>query len=188
MAIANDLRVGNILNYRNSLWKVLKTEHVKPGKGGAFVQVEMKDIKHGTKANERLRSDESIDVAHFEVKEYQYLFSEGNLVTLMDNNTYDQVEIEKSYFDGQEIFLKDGMKVTCEYAQDQLIAAFVPNHVELEIVEAEAVVKGQTAAGGNKPAILENGVRIMVPQFISAGTKVVVDTREQTYVRRAEAE
>jgi elongation factor P len=186
MAIANDLRVGNIINYRNSLWRVLKTEHVKPGKGGAFVQAELKDIKHGTKANERLRSDESVDIAHFESKELQYLYTTGNLVTLMDNSSYEQIEIDVSYFDGQEIFLKDGMIVTCEYAQDQLIAAYVPNHVTLEIVEAEAVVKGQTAAGGNKPAILENGVRIMVPQFISAGVKIIVDTREQTYVKRAE--
>ncbi len=186
MAIANDLRVGNILNYRSGLWRVLKTEHVKPGKGGAFVQVEMKDIKNGTKANERLRSDETIDVAHFEVREYQYLFTAGNLVTIMDNQTYDQIEIEAAYFDGQDKFLKDGMKVTCEYAQDQLIAAFVPNHVTLEVTEAEAVVKGQTASGSNKPAILENGIRVMVPQFINAGDRVIVNTTDSTYVKRAE--
>lgn len=186
MAIANDVRVGNILNYRNGLWRVLKTEHVKPGKGGAFVQVELKELKNGTKANERLRSDESVDIAHFEAKEYQYLFSSGDIITVMDNQTYDQLEVNKSYFNGQEIFLTDGMTITIEYAQDQMIAAYVPTHVTLEIVEAEAVVKGQTASGSNKPAILSNGVRVMVPQFIEAGTKVIVNTNDSTYVKRAE--
>jgi elongation factor P len=186
MAIANDIRVGNILNYRNGLWKVLKTDHVKPGKGGAFVQVEMKELKHGTKANERLRSDESVDIAHYESKDMQYLYSSGDVITLMDNKNFEQLEINKSYFDGQEIFLKDGMEVTCEYAQDTLIAAYVPTHVTLEVVEAEAVVKGQTASGSNKPAKLENGIRVMVPQFITVGDNVIVDTREQTYVKRAE--
>ena len=186
MAIANDIRVGNILNYRNGLWKVLKTEHVKPGKGGAFVQVEMKELKHGTKANERLRSDESVDIAHYESREFQYLYTSGNLVTLMDNQSYEQAEIDVKYFNGQEIFLADGMKITCEYAQDQLIAAYVPTHVTLEILETEAVVKGQTASGSNKPAKLENGIRVMVPQFINAGDKVIVSTIDQSYVKRAE--
>jgi len=186
MAIANDIRVGNILNYRNGLWKVLKTEHVKPGKGGAFVQVELKELKSGTKANERLRSDVSVDIAHFETREFQYLFSSGNLVTLMDNQSYEQVEIDASYFNGQDIFLADGMKITCEYAQDQLIAAFVPTHVTLEVTEAEAVVKGQTASGSNKPAKLENGIRVMVPQFINAGDRIIVSTIDQSYVKRAE--
>lgn len=186
MAIANDLRVGNILNYRNGLWRVLKTEHVKPGKGGAFVQVEMKELKQGTKANERLRSDESVDIAHFESKEFQFLFTSGDMITLMDKQTYDQVEVNKSYFNGQDIFLTDGMDVTVEFAQDQMIAAYVPTHVVLEVVEAEAVVKGQTAAGSNKPAILSNGMRVMVPQFIEAGVKVIVNTNESTYVKRAE--
>ncbi len=186
MAIANDVRVGNILNYKNGLWKVLKTEHVKPGKGGAFVQVELKELKHGTKANERLRSDETVDIAHFEEREYQYLYSSGDLITVMDKQTYDQLEVNSSYFDGQEVYLTDGMDVYIEYAQDQMISAHVPNHVVLEVVEAEAVVKGQTASGSNKPAKLSNGLRIMVPQFLEAGTKVVVNTTDGTYVKRAE--
>lgn len=186
MAIANDLRVGNVLDYQNKLWRVLKTEHVKPGKGGAFVQVELKELKQGTKANERLRSDETVNIAHFEEKEYQYLFRSGNLITLMDNQTYDQIEIDASLFGGQDIFLKDNMEVYVEYAKDTMIAAKVPTMVTLEIVEAEAVVKGQTASGSNKPAILENGIRIMVPQFIEAGTKVIVNTTDSSYVKRAE--
>jgi len=186
MAIANDVRVGNIINFRNGLWRVLKTEHVKPGKGGAFVQVELKELKQGTKANERLRSDETVDIAHFETREYQYLFSSGEISTLMDKNTYDQIEVNNSYFNGQHIFLMDGMDITVEYAQDQMIAAYVPTHVTLEVVEAEAVVKGQTASGSNKPAKLANGLRVMVPQFIEAGVKVVVNTNENTYVKRAE--
>jgi elongation factor P len=186
MAIANDLRVGNVLDYQNKLWRVLKTEHVKPGKGGAFVQVELKELKQGTKANERLRSDETVNIAHFEEKEYQYLFRSGNLITLMDNQTYDQIEIDANLFGGADIFLKDNMEVYVEYAKDTMISAKVPTMVTLEIVEAEAVVKGQTASGSNKPAILENGIRIMVPQFIEAGTKVIVNTTDSSYVKRAE--
>jgi len=186
MAIANDLRVGNIIEYQNRLWKILKTEHVKPGKGGAFVQVEMKELKNGTKANERLRSDETVSIAHYEEKEYQYLFTSGNLVTLMDNTTYEQIEVDASIFNGKDIFLTDGMIVHVQYAQDTIIEATVPTHVTLEIVEAEGVVKGQTAAGSNKPAILSNGIRVMVPQFIESGVKIIVNTNDSTYVKRAE--
>jgi len=186
MAIANDLRVGNILDYQGKLWKVLKTEHVKPGKGGAFVQVEMKELKHGTKANERLRSDETVNIAHHEEREFQYLYRSGNVITLMDNVNYEQLELDASNFNGMDVFLADGMKVYVEYAQDTLVAATVPNHVTLEVVEAEGVVKGQTQSGSNKPAKMENGVRVMVPQFISAGDRIIVSTADSSYVKRAE--
>ncbi len=186
MAIANDIRVGNIIEHKNGLWRVLKTEHVKPGKGGAFVQVEMKEVKNGTKANERLRSDESVSIAHYEERHYQYLFRSGNLITIMDKENYEQVEIDASYFDGKDVYLTDGMDVSVEYAQDTMVAAHVPTHVTLQIVEAEAVVKGQTAAGSNKPAKMENGLRVMVPQFIESGTRIIVNTNDNTYVKRAE--
>ncbi len=184
--IANDIRVGNIIIHEKKLWKVLKTEHVKPGKGGAFVQMEMKELKAGTKLNQRFRSEETIDVAHFEVKDYQYLFTNGNMITLMDSIDYEQVEVNKDLFHGTDIYLQDGMKVIMEIAEDQMISANVPTEVTLTITEAEGVVKGQTASGSNKPAILENGVRVMVPQFVATGDRVVVKTADSTYVRRAE--
>jgi elongation factor P len=183
---ANDVRVGNIIDHQGKLWRVLKTDHVKPGKGGAFVQMEMKAIKEGTKLNERFRSTENIETAHYEEKEFQFLFEDGDNVTIMDNETYEQQEISKELFGGKEAYLQDGMTITLEVAQDQIIAARVPNQVVLEITEAEAVVKGQTAAGSNKPAMLENGIRVMVPQFIESGDKIIVSTAEDEYVKRAE--
>lgn len=184
--IANDIRVGNIVIHEKRMWKVLKTEHVKPGKGGAFVQMEMKELKQGTKLNQRFRSEETIDVAHFEVKDYQYLYSSGDIITLMDSETYEQIEVNKEIFNGTEIYLQDGMKIIVEIAEEQMISANVPAEVTLLITEAEAVVKGQTAAGSNKPAILENGVRVMVPQFVATGDRIVVKTADSTYVKRAE--
>lgn len=183
---ANDVKVGNIIDYKGGLWRVLKSEHVKPGKGGAFCQMELKEIKQGTKLNERFRSTETIDVAHFEEQKMQYLFADDTQVTLMDNNTYEQIEINLELFGGNEVYLQDGMEVTLEVVQDQIIAARVPIHVTLEVEEAEAVVKGQTVSTSNKPAILENGVKVMVPQFVESGTKIVVHTEDGTYVKRAE--
>jgi len=183
---ANDVRVGNIIEHKGGLYKVLKSEHVKPGKGGAFCQMELKEISNGTKLNERFRSTENIDVAHFEEKNMQYLFDSGETVTLMDNNTYEQIEIQKTIFGGLEVFLQDGMTVTLELVQDKIMAAKVPIHVTLEVEEAEAVVKGQTVSTSNKPAVMENGVKIMVPQFVAAGDKIVVHTEDMTYVKRAD--
>jgi elongation factor P len=184
--IANDVRVGNIIVHDKRLWRVLKTEHVKPGKGGAFCQMELKDIKVGTKLNERFRSSEQMDIAIFEEQEAQYLFTTGDVITVMDNTTYEQTELNKELFSGNDIYLKDGMTITLELVQGEIVAAKVPAHVTLEVTEAEAVVKGQTASGSNKPAILENGVRVMVPQFINAGDRIIVHTENQTYVKRAE--
>ncbi len=183
---ANDVKVGNIIDYKGGLWRVLKSEHVKPGKGGAFCQMELKEIKQGTKLNERFRSTETIDVAHFEEEKLQYLFHDDSHVTLMDPNTFEQKEINLALFNGLDVYLQDGMEVTLEIAADQIIAAKVPIHVTLEITEAEAVVKGQTVSTSNKPAIMENGVKVMVPQFVEAGMKIIVHTEEGTYVKRAE--
>lgn len=183
---ANDVKVGNIIDYKGGLWRVLKSEHVKPGKGGAFCQMELKEIKTGTKLNERFRSTETIDVAHFEEKQMQYLYSDGTNIALMDSQTFEQTEINVELFGGKQVYLQDGMIVTLEIAAEQIIAAKVPNHVTLEVTEAEAVVKGQTVSTSNKPAVMENGVKIMVPQFIEAGMKIVVNTEEEVYVKRAE--
>lgn len=184
--IANDIRVGNIIEHQGKNWKVLKTDHVKPGKGGAFVQVEMKEIKQGTKLNERFRSTETINTAHFEEKKFQYLFESGEIVTLMDNTTFEQVEVNKDMFDGRDVFLDDGMEVILEEVAGEFTAAKLPNHVVAEIGEAEAVVKGQTAASGTKPAFLTNGIKVSVPQFIEVGDKVVIHTEDYCYVKRAD--
>lgn len=179
------IRVGNVLEHKGKLWVVSKTMHTQPGKGGAFMQVEMKDVKSGTKLNERFRSDENVERARLDTKDYQYLYMEGDNLALMDQQTFEQISLPKELLGEAAVFLQDGMNIIVEMYDEKPITATLPEQVVLEITEAEPVVKGQTASSSYKPAILENGVRIMVPPFIEAGTKVVVNTSTQEYIERA---
>ncbi len=181
---ANSIKVGNILDYKNGLFKVLKAEHTQPGKGGAYVQMELKEIITGQKLNERFRSSENLDVARVEDKEYQFLFDAGDMVTLMDLSNYEQIEVPRELFGEQAVYLTEGLEVTVEDYDDKLVGARVPERVELTVEETEPVVKGQTAASSNKPAILNNGLRVMVPPFISEGDVVIVYTPENSYLER----
>ena len=180
------VKPGNVLEHNGKLWVVTKTGHVKPGKGGAFNQVEMKCITDGTKLNERFRSDEKVERVRLDQKDYQFLYEEGDNLVFMDTETYEQIEVAKDFLDGDRIkFLQDSMVVMIESYEGKPIGVTLPQHVTLAITETEPVVKGQTAASSYKPAILENGVRVMVPPFITADEKIVVDTNEVTYVERA---
>ena len=171
------IRVGNVLEH--------KAQHVKPGKGGAFNQVEMKDIRHGTKLNERFRSDETVERVRLDQVEYQFLYVEGDMLVFMNQTDYEQIQLSKELLDDRLPFLVDGMQVTLEMYDGEPISISLPQHITLTIEETEPVVKGQTASSSYKPAILNNGVRLMVPPFIGAGDRVVVDTTEVTYVERA---
>lgn len=182
---AVQIRPGNVLEHKTKLWVVSKIQHTQPGKGGAFMQVEMKDIQSGTKLNERFRSDETVERARLDQKDYQYLYDEGDTLALMDQQTFEQISVDKALFGDSIVFLQDGMKIIVELYEERPISATLPEHVTLTITEAEPVVKGQTAASSYKPAILENGVRILVPPFIEAGTKVIVNTGTQEYFERA---
>jgi len=182
----NAIKVGNIVEHQGRLWRAVKTMHTQPGKGGAYLQVELKDIRDGTKLNERFRSSETVERVRLEQKDYQFLFAEGDMLTFMDVNTYDQIQIPTDFLEERAAFLQDGMTVTVESHEGRSIGVALPDQVTLEVVEAEPVVKGQTAASSYKPAKLENGVRILVPPFVGVGERVVVDTNELTYVRRAE--
>jgi elongation factor P len=184
---ANEVRIGNIIEHQGKRWRVLKSEHVKPGKGGAYCQMELKEITQGTKLNERFRSTENINIAFTETKEYQFLFIDGDKVTIMDTETFEQIEIAKDIFDGKDKYLQDGMTVILDLVEGDITSARVPQHVTFEITETEGVVKGQTAASSNKPATLENGVRVMVPQFINSGDKIIVNTEDDSYVKRADS-
>jgi len=184
---SGDIRVGNIIEFNNKLWAVLKTQHVQPGKGGAYMQVEMKDIKVGTKTNERFRSAETVEKVHLDTRDYQYLYPEGDLYTFMENETFEQITISKEIIGDPVVFLKENMVVVVESYEGTPISVQLPQTVIMEIVEADAVVKGQTASSSYKPAILENGVRVMVPPFIGSGEKIVVNTADSTYVERAKA-
>jgi elongation factor P len=182
----NEIRPGNVLEHNGGLWAVVKTNAVKPGKGGAFNQVEMKNLIDGTKLNERFRASETVERIRLEQKDFQFLYEQGDALVFMDLESYEQLELQKDFVGDRRAFLQDGMMVTVELYDERPIGIALPDHVTLAIAEADPVVKGQTAASSYKPAILENGVRILVPPFISAGERVIVDTNELTYLRRAD--
>jgi elongation factor P len=182
----NEIKPGNVVEHKNSLWVAVKTNAVKPGKGGAFNQGELKNLLDGSKLNERFRATENVEKIRLEQKDFQFLYSEGDALIFMDMVTYDQLELQKEFVGERSAFLQDGMNVTVEIYEERPIGIKLPDQVTLEIAEADAVVKGQTATSSYKPATMENGVRVMVPQFISSGEKIVVDTNELTYVRRAD--
>lgn len=181
---ANSIRVGNVIEHNNRLWSVAKISHTQPGKGGAFVQVEMKDIKSGTKLNERFRSSENIEKAFLDEKQYQYLYAEGSDLILMDLDSYEQISVDGQIAESSVDFLQDEMNVTVTSYEGSPISLSLPEEVTLEVVEADAVVKGQTATSSYKPAKLSNGVKIMVPQFIGVSDMVVVKTFDGSYVER----
>jgi elongation factor P len=183
--IANEIRTGNVLEYKNKLWTVLRLAHTQPGKGGAFIQAEMKSLGEGTKLNERFRSTEWVEKAHLDGVDYQYLFSDDSGVTVIDLNYYEQITLSTDIFGEQLPFLQDGMTIKVVMHDNTPISVELPEDVTLEIVEAEAVIKGQTASSSYKPATLENGVRVMVPQFVGAGDRIVVKTADGSYVERA---
>ena len=182
----NEIRPGNVIQHKGALWVAVKTQHVKPGKGPAYAQVELKNAIDGTKLNERFRSSETVERVRLEQKDYQFLYADGDMLTFMDVDTYDQIALPTEFVGERAAFLQEAMKVTVESHEGKPIGIALPDQVTLEVVEADPVVKGQTAASSYKPAKLENGVRVMVPPFVVAGEKVVVDTNELTYVRRAD--
>jgi elongation factor P len=181
----NAVRVGNVLEFEGRLWVVLKTQHTQPGKGGAYMQVEMKTILEGTKTNVRFRSDEKVERVFLEELPYQYLYADGDDLIFMDQETYEQITLSKDFVGDASHYLQDGMIVNVSSYEGKPLSVSLPEHVTLTISEADAVVKGQTASSSFKPAILENGVRVMVPPHIEAGMKIVVNTLDGTYVERA---
>jgi elongation factor P len=181
----NTIRAGNVLEYKDKLWVTTKVEHINPGKGGAFVGIEAKDLRTGTRLQERFRSGETIDKVRIDAHECTFLFAEGDLYTFMDKETFEQISMNKELIGDQAKFLQDGMEVTVSLYETTPVEIELPKHVTLRIVEADPVVKGQTAASSYKPAILENGARVMVPPHIEKGTRVVVATADASYVERA---
>jgi elongation factor P len=181
-----DVRPGNILEYENGLWRAVKIQHTQPGKGGAYMQVEMKNLIDGRKTNVRFRSAETLEKVRLDTKDFQFLFRDGESLTFMDKDTYDQIILSADMLGDEVAFLQDGMEVVLELYEDRPISVQLPDTIEATIVEADAVVKGQTASSSYKPAVLDNGVRVMVPPHISSGTRIVVDVYEKTYVKRAD--
>ncbi|MCB1464391.1 MAG: elongation factor P [Nitratireductor sp.] len=182
----NEIKPGNVIEHQGTIWVAVKTQHVKPGKGGAFAQVELKNLIDGRKLNERFRSADTVEKVRLEQKDFQFLYEEGESLVFMDLETYEQLQIDKDFVGERAAFLQDGMTVTVELHEERPIGVALPDQVTLTIAEADPVVKGQTAASSYKPAVLENGVRVMVPPFIESGERIVVDTNENTYLRRAD--
>ena len=180
----NQLRPGNVIFHQGRLWSIAKTQHTQPGKGGAYMQVELKDLVSGTKKNERFRAAEIVELVYLEEVEYQFLYEDQGTFILMNQDTYDQINVKEQTLSAPASFLREGMIVTVGFYENEPIFVNLPDQVVLKVIEADPVVKGQTAASSYKPAVLENGERVMVPPHIEPGTKVIVDTRDGTYVER----
>ena len=182
----NAIRTGMVIEHQGGLWRAVKIQHTQPGKGGAYLQVELKNIRNGTKLNERFRAAETVERAHLEQTEHQFLFAEGDIYTFMNTESYDQISLTINMIgEDQVAFLQDGMMVKIESHEGDPLGVQLPDTVTLTVTEADAVVKGQTASSSYKPALLENGVRCMVPPHIEAGTRIVVNTADGSYVERA---
>jgi elongation factor P len=181
-----DIRPGNIIEYEGGIWRAVKIQHTQPGKGGAYMQVEMKNLIDGRKTNVRFRSAETVERVRLDTKDFQFLYRDGDMLVFMDKDSYEQVSLPEDLLGDAAAFLQDGMDVVMELHDERAISVQLPDQVEAMIVEADAVVKGQTASSSFKPAILDNGVRIMVPPHIASGTRIVVDVYNQEYVRRAD--
>jgi len=181
-----DIRPGNIIEYEGGIWRAVKIQHTQPGKGGAYMQVEMKNLIDGRKTNVRFRSAETVERVRLDTKEFQYLYHDGDMLVFMDKDTYEQVTLPEDLLGDAAAFLQDGMDVKLDMYEERPISVELPSQIEATVVEADAVVKGQTASSSYKPAILDNGVRVMVPPHIASGTRIVVDPYTQEYVKRAD--
>jgi len=181
----NAIRPGMVIEHKGRLLVATKIQHTQPGKGGAYLQCELKDLRDGTKINERFRSSETVERVRLYDKDYQFLFADENHFTFMDTETFEQIQIDREMIGDRAPFLQDGMMVTVQSYEDEAIGVSLPETVVLTVTETEGVVKGQTASSSYKPAIMDNGMRVMVPPFIDAGTRIVVNTEDHSYRERA---
>ncbi len=183
----NAIRPGNVIEHKGGLWRAVRIAHTQPGKGGAYLQAELRNLRDGTKLNERFRASEDVERVRLDQKDYQFLFASDGMYTFMDSETYEQIELNRDLLGDQAAYLQDGMAVTIESYDDEPIGISLPEHVTLEVTETEPVVKGQTAAASYKPAMLNNGLRTNVPPFVGTGDRIVVSTEDGSYVKRADA-
>ena len=181
---AGEIRVGMLLEFKNDLWQVLKTQHVKPGKGGAFAQVEMKSVGKNTKLNERFRSSETVEKASLEEINFNYLYSDENNYFFMDPKTFEQIEIKKDIIGEKGKLLTENLRVSVNFYNDNAISVELPNQVNCKIASTDAALKGQTVSSSYKPAVLVNGIKVQVPPFIEAEDEIILDTRTLDYVKK----
>lgn len=182
----NEIRPGNVIQHQDALWVAVKINAVKPGKGPAYAQVELKNLLTGSKLNERFRASETVERVRLEQRDHTYLYEEGDVLVFMDAESFEQINIPKDMIGDRTAFLQDGMQVIVESHEGTPIGVKLPEHVTLEITETEPTVKGQTASSSYKPSMVENGLRIMVPPYMTVGERIVVNTETLEYVKRAD--
>ena len=183
--LGNEIKPGMIIELNNDLWSVLKTQHVKPGKGGAFNQVELKSVKKGTKLNERFRSNDNVERAILDEKKFNFLYEDENNCHFINQTNFEQIAINKSLLGERKKLLKENMEVNVQFYEDQALSIDLPTSVELMIESTDATIKGQTASSSYKPAKLENGINVRVPPFINSGDKIILDTRTLEYIKKS---
>ena len=181
---ATEIRVGMILEYKDDLWEVLKTNHVKPGKGGAFAQVEMKSLIKNTKLNERFRSSETVEKASLEEIKYNFLYKDENEFYFMNPNSFEQINLKKNLVGDKGKFLTESLEVTINFHNDKPLSILLPNQLTCVVETTDAALKGQTVSSSYKPAVLKNGLSIQVPPFIESGDTILIDTRTMEYVKK----
>jgi elongation factor P len=181
---ASEIRVGMLIEYKNDLWQVLKTQHVKPGKGGAFAQVEMKSVNKNTKLNERFRSSESVEKASLDQTKFNYLYDDESDYHFMDPKSYEQINIKKEIIGEKGKMLTENLEVSISFYNEKPLTVELPNQVTCTIETTDAALKGQTASSSYKPATLTNGINIQVPPFIDSEDKIIVDTRTMEYIKK----
>jgi elongation factor P len=181
---ASEIRVGMLIEYKNDLWQVLKTQHVKPGKGGAFAQVEMKSVNKNTKLNERFRSSESVEKASLDETKFNYLYDDESDYHFMNPKSYDQINIKKEIIGEKGKLLTENLEVSISFYNENPLTVDLPNQVTSTIETTDVALKGQTVSSSYKPAVLDNGINIQVPPFIESGDKIIVDTRTMEYVKK----
>ncbi len=183
----NAIRPGNVLEHKGGLWRAVQIQHTQPGKGGAYLQVELRNLRDGSKLNERFRASASVERARLDQKRHQYLYADGERFTFMDNESFEQIELDVGLIGERAAYLQEGMNIVIESFEDAPLGVELPDQVTLEVAETEPVVKGQTATSSYKPALLENGIRSSVPPFVGVGDRIVVSTEDGSYMRRAES-
>ena len=181
---ANEIKTGMLVKFKNELWEILKTQHVKPGKGGAFNQVEMKNIKNGTKLNERFRSNETIEKATIDEQKYVFLYKENDDFYFMDQKSFEQIKVKRLMIGNKDKMLSENMEVSISFYKDEPISLLLPNQISCKVSDTEIAIKGQTVSSSYKPAILDNGLKVQVPPFINIGDKILLDTRSLEYIRK----
>jgi len=183
----NSIRIGNVIEHKGGLWRAVKTAHTQPGKGGAYLQVELRNLRDGSKLNERFRAAENVERIRLDQRDYQYLYTDGDSYTFMEAETFEQIELNAAMMEAEAHYLQEGMTIQIESFEGEVLGISLPEQITVEVLETDPALKGQTAAASFKPAVVDNGLRTNVPPFVNIGDKVIISTQDGSYVKRADS-